>query len=590
MPVVPARTFETWLRSLDGDAFAAFVADLYDARERGVRARGDGAVVLADGRVLAPVAAAWRLGSPRVPDDADAVVAASPSPRLRRAADRRGLTLLGPSDLRDLALYGVDRGDAERLFSEYFDRSPVVAPTRADRSEGSDGDRTDGFEDAAVASVAAVVLAGLVVAAMLGPFGPGVAPAADDAARSGSGPLVVGASRPAVVGGGGDSDDHLFPPGIGPTGVVDAEALAEAHADAVAGRSYRLVVRQSGTDGGNGRVWRGVWQQAEVENPRHFRYTVTGYVGNATAGSATEAAETDSTGATTATDVTTATTATGSVTEATATNTTTEATATDEADSTAGSDSRAGVELVQYAAYADGELVYVMSDRREEAFYRYPVIVDEDGHGVFERRAAFAVERYLDAPRTNVTRESRTRYPFRVVATGTPDSVPGADRISDYRAEASVGSDGFVSRLAVSYDLRVGDDTREVSYRMEYASIGEVDLSQPVWYDRAVNATRPDAAGTPATGAADESGTGENRTATESAAGSTGTETGTTPPEADAPAENGTGTSPETPTANGTSEGTGTASGTPTEPKRPSAHRDAVRLPAGERSRGSALP
>ncbi|WP_197427968.1 hypothetical protein [Halogeometricum sp. CBA1124] len=51
--------------------------------------------------------------------------------------------------------------------------------------------------------------------------------------------------------------------------------------------------------------------------------------------------------------------------------------------------------------------------------------------------------------------------------------------MSDYRAEASVGSDGFVSVLVVSYDRTVGDETREVSYRMEYASMDAVTVSRP---------------------------------------------------------------------------------------------------------------
>jgi hypothetical protein len=503
MPAVPLRTFERWLRRLDEDAFTAFLADLYASRGRAVTVRDDGAVVLSDeGRVLAPVASAWRLRNPRLPADADAVVAARPTPRIDRLAAREGLPLVGPADLRNVALYGIDRRDAERLFAAHFDASPVVAgPVPA--HEGDDGVLA-GMGDVSAASVAAVVIVALVVAALLGPFGPGVSPAANDAGQAESGPVVVGPSVPTDDG----AESALFPPGIGATGVTDAEALADAHADAVAGRSYRIVLRQSGTRDWSGRVWRGVWQQAEVEDPRHFRYTVTGYARD-------RAAESRS-GETPAND-------------------------TDDD----------GDELVQYTAYADGEQIFVRVDGRNESFYRYPVRIDENGHGLFEQRASAAVERYLNASRTRVRRVDDTRYPFRVVATGTPESVPRPANVSDYRAEASVGSDGFVSVLVVSYDRTVGDETREVSYRMEYASMDAVTVSRPGWYDRAVNATAPDAAaGVPVSGPTDADGTAGNATtANETATNETAANgTTTTTPTTDEPATGGNGTTTESAT------------------------------------------
>ncbi|RYJ13879.1 hypothetical protein ELS19_07805 [Halogeometricum borinquense] len=440
MTIVPAYTFERWLHRLDGATFSAFVADLYASRGREVTVRDDGAVVLVDeGRVLVPIASRWRLRRPRVPNDADAIVAPAPSRRLRRVAVRRGLRLLGPTDIRNLALYGIDRRDAERLFEEYFGESPAVAAPESSDSSSSPLRR---FDDVSLATIAAVVLIGLVVAAVFGPFGPGVAPAEDDAAQAGSNPVAVGMSDTADDG----DEEQLFPPGIGPTGVTDSEMLAAAHADAVAGRSYRLVIRQSGTRDWNGRRWQDAWHQAEVENARHFGYTVTGY-----------AQSTDSTP--------------------------TAPTPTTSPD---------GADLVQYSAYADGEIVYVKTElRNNESFYRTPVSVNEYGYGVFERRASFAIQQYLTTTRTNVTRADRAQYPFRIVATGTPEHISNADRISDYRAEASVGSDGFVSVLNVSYDVTIENETREVSYRLEYAAIDEVNLSRPVWYDRAVNATVP---------------------------------------------------------------------------------------------------
>ncbi|SFG79230.1 hypothetical protein SAMN04488063_2958 [Halopelagius inordinatus] len=434
MGVVSARTFERWLRRLDSERLRGFVSDLYAAAGRDVRRRADGTLVLAEsGQTVVTVDARLRLRTPRIPADADIVVAASPSRRLVGRAAESGVTLLGPTDLREMALYGVDRDDCERLFRRYFDESPVVersnggadgrtpdaAGADADAARGSDG-RWDPVREEPLSSLLVVALAALVVAAaLLGPVGPG----ADDADE----PAVEAGTAEAA-----DADDGLFPPGVGPTGVVSAETLATAHADAVTGRSYQLIVRQSGSGAWAGRTWDRAYQRADVAGPTNYHYSVTGYR------------------------------------------------STDDGDD----------ELVQYSMYADGRDNYVfIEDGDNRSFVRYSVRTDEAGHGPFENRAARAIERYLDATRTNVTRENWSVQPYRIVATGTPESVDDAERIVDYRAEAHVGADGFVSRLTVAYGVRIDDEVENVSFRMEYVQMDVQTVRPPSWYDEARNAT-----------------------------------------------------------------------------------------------------
>ncbi|MDS0292662.1 hypothetical protein [Halogeometricum luteum] len=431
MPVVTSDEFARWLRRLDGDALTAFVADLYAARGESVAVRDDGAVVLRDGgRVFSPVPGRRRLRRPSVAADADAVVAARPTSALLRRAARADASVVGPAELRDLALYGLDRRDAERLFRKHFDASPVVDAPNPDESSGRRA-ALGRVGDSLGMGVAAVVLAALVVAALFGPFGLALPPT-DGAAGSTSG--SGGGAEPTAR-----TESESFPPGIGPTGVTDPEGLAAAHADAAVDRSYRLVVRASGTETWDGDVWTDVRRRAAVAGPLTYRYAVVGSLRDGDDGA----------------------TADGS--------------------------------LVRYAAYADGRYTYVRNnpEGEEERFRRYPARLDEGGHGVIERGAAVAVARYLNATRTSVAREAESSR-LRVVATGVPEAVDDPASVDDYRAEARVAPDGFVETLVVSYNRTDGGEARRVTYRLTYDDVGAVDVSPPAWYERARTETRPD--------------------------------------------------------------------------------------------------
>jgi hypothetical protein len=501
MPVVSTRTFARWVGRLDRDGFARFVAALYAAGPADAEVRADGAVAVrrrggGETLVLVPVASGPHLRVPRVPSDADALVLAAPTRRLERVAAERGLDVVTPDDLRNHALYGLDRPDCERLFDRYFDASPTVRAAEDAASGRLDAVRAR-VEAAPLGSVAVVVVAALVVTAVLGPFGPGVGPDSDEANVTAGGQVVVGGSVESAEG----RTDGLFPPGVGPTGVTDVETLAEAHADAVAGRSYRLVTRQTGTQDWTGRVWHGAWQQVEVEAPTTYRYDVVGYI---VAGSA-------------------------------------------------------GEELVQYSVYADGTYNYVKtSDRGTDSFVRFPVRTDADGHGPFENRAADAIETYLNATRTTVSRSNWSLEPYKVVATGTPLGLSerGTQNVTDYRATAYVGPDGYVSLLTATYDVSRGNGTQTVSYRMEYAAMDDIDVDSPTWYETARNRTTPDrgpdATPSEVNDSTGEASTGTNETAPASENGSTPTETATNESSTE---PNGSATEESAPDANGSPTG-----------------------------------
>lgn len=479
MPAVTPDEFAGWLRRLDEDALTAFVADLYAGRGESVAVRDDRAVVLGDDdRVLSPVPGGRRLRRPSVAPDADVVVAARPTPALLRRAARADASVLGPAELRDMALYGLDRRDAERLFREHFDASPVVDATDPDDSSGRYA-ALGRVDDSLGVGVIAVVLAVLTVAVLFGPFGLALSPTDDAGSTPGSGNGSADSST-------GRTEAESFPPGIGPTGVTNPERLAAAHADAVVDRSYRLVVSESGTENWEGEVWGDVWKEAAVESPRRFRYTVTGSIRGEESDDGANASDGMS--------------------------------GTDDSTETAGGDDSAGDDdrLVHYTAYADGQYTYVRNERRDGSVARFPVRLDANGHGPFERRTAAAVERYLNATRTSVAHEAESEpdAPYHVVATGTPEAFADPENVSDYRAEARVGADGFVRTLSVSYAVTDGGETRKVRYHLSYSGVDAVELSPPPWYERARGATEPESP--PPMSTPDRVPPGERATGTES--------------------------------------------------------------------------
>ena len=203
---------ESLLTELDDDAFAAFVADLYERTGRDTARRGT--VVTAttpDGdreRLLVWSDDRGRvgrlLGADVTVPDVDAVDTVVTRERDAAAAsmiaEETGADLLDTTALHDRLLYAMDRGTCRSLCQTHFDRA--VDPQRKPETD-SDAVGIDGLLRPRIA-LAVVAVCGLLVAGAAG-F-PGAGQPGGDASVPGSGAGTVDPNGTAVVtpiGGGG---------------------------------------------------------------------------------------------------------------------------------------------------------------------------------------------------------------------------------------------------------------------------------------------------------------------------------------------------------------------------------------------------
>jgi hypothetical protein len=436
---------------LHRERFVDFCVSLWAARGYETRVEGDRIVATRanDRVVLLPWTAPGTLGRAlgtlrasapgrgreRTDGGVDVVVAAVDAAPARRLAARHDARVVGPAGLADRLLYGVSRADAAELVATHLDEelSAVLATTASPRPTSTGIDAT---AVVAVAGVVCLVVAGLVGGvwtadgpdtAVDGPTGSSpttfttdIPPTETDARSTGSAAGEAAENGSAI---------EQYPPGVA-EGFLDVWVLSDAHARAIDGRSYRLIVRHSGGGAFEGdRRWNGAWQHAVVGDDGTWLYSV---VGSAARGNESE--------------------------------------------------------LVQYTVYADGSAVYRRADGREGPTYeRSPVPVTDDGFGPHTERTQEYLRRYLETPEVRVDRPSWNPDVYRLVATGQPSS---ADRdVSNYTATALVTEAGFVSELTVEYTLPEADGERTVRFRFEYAAVDETTVRPPGWYDEAVAAT-----------------------------------------------------------------------------------------------------
>lgn len=441
---------------LDAREFVDFCAALWTARGYETRVRDDRVVATRDdARIVVLIRpdpgrlarATGRLRPVRDRADAggiddrsvDVVVTATDDRRATRLAEHHGARLVGPTAVADLLLYGISRADADALTRRYF--GETTAGLLAPETTGS-GDRPslDPVSVAAVAGVVCLVAAATAAGAWLPLAGLNDGPAARAAlGADGSSERIetgvdLGPPPGAGDGAGATGSETLsprsYPPGV-TDGGVDAWVLADAHATAIDSRSYRLVVRQSGTEALDGdHRWNGVWQHAAVEDDGTWLVSTVGYA--------------------------------------------------------AGEN---GSELVQYTAYADGEFVYRSVDVRTGAVYdRRPIdVASGEEFGVHTDRVRRYLIRYLVTTGANVDRPAWRPETYRVVATGQPTHVDGD--VTNYTATALIAPDGFVSELRVEYTRGTGADAETVRLRYEYVAVDEATVRRPGWYDEARAAT-----------------------------------------------------------------------------------------------------
>lgn len=443
MPVVDPAAFERRLRSLDAAALAAFVADLWAAR--GYETTVDGTTVLArdparDRREVIQCLGG-RFGRRAIGGDADVVVSTRPI-RVDGPDDAR---VVRPDELRSMLLYAIDRETAGRLSVTHFGR-PLTVDERGSRLREHLAALP---RRARLAGVALVVVAGVLALAVWGLGGP---TGSADPAR-----LAEPAATPAAVGtpefdrpsDGGSL--FRYPPGIGPSGVTDASALAAAHRDEVAQSPWDLLIVHYGTMDPihPDRQWVGSRQTVDRSTPSRYWYRVTGL-------------------------------------------------------ERTGPDTFASV---IYDDYADGDENYRRVADGPDPEYRRTRLPTAGSDGVFTAVASAYVERYLATSEGRVeTVEFGLETRYRVVASGTPREIDGP--VSNYTAVAIVDRQGLVYRLSVQYDRPDRQDATTatpptigttglappttpgaVRFSLVYRDIGEATVPTPSWYEEARNAT-----------------------------------------------------------------------------------------------------
>lgn len=274
----------------------------------GAALRAEGATVAVDGTTVeartpdggeTTYSVTREIGEPVV-----VVVAADGDP----LGSGEGRTVLDIEDLYDRVAAGIDRAEVRRACRDHLgltvggEDSTTTTVERGDgeNRHGADGDERDGetlpergadarpaglrgwvpsvdalqSANTAVPSVRAVVpvalgaaaivvLASLVVGTGLavGPFAPG---SGGESGAATAGPTADEQTEElpsyALVGGGGK-----YPPGVGPTGLANPTALAQAHRAAVANASYELTYtyREQRSDGSQATREVTVWVAAE---------------------------------------------------------------------------------------------------------------------------------------------------------------------------------------------------------------------------------------------------------------------------------------------------------------------------------------
>jgi hypothetical protein len=228
------------LRSLDGPAFSAFVADLWRARGRTVEREGDTLVVEGEsGRTaLAPMAASRVPGRLRsVPEGAEAVVTPA---RSAPFADGDMAVVTG-AELASMLRYGVPPETAATLCETHLGASPeelgLPVGVRARRA-------LSGVALRRVGAALALVVAAAALALTL-PVGGGVDGAGAASADTGTGAGGVAGSASSSVGTG----TFLRTTTPRPDGEFSAASLAGEHREALEGKNYTLTttVVYSGT-------------------------------------------------------------------------------------------------------------------------------------------------------------------------------------------------------------------------------------------------------------------------------------------------------------------------------------------------------
>jgi hypothetical protein len=466
MGLVSAETIRRRLRDLSDERFRDFVGALWAARGAETSRAGDVVKARRDEQrlTLRPVTGR-RLPADVTPDDV--VVLARPASGVR-GADAHPGRVVDANDLHAMLLYAVPRETADDLCRRFFDR-PLRSADDVERRPVA----------ARVPEYSAPLVVGLlgVVLVVAGVFGgpalyggdPGVF-GAPDSIGSGDAQVETPAADPTGTPPGTESaavQSGRYPPGLGPEGVVDEDALADAHAKAVTGRSYRLTITHREFVDGRPTAYRR--ETVSVVSPSEYRTDIEG----------------------------------------------------------AGELRGADLVVSSVEAFADGERRYTRRVIADEFDPSYTVDATDlrgirNGEDRYGDRAERYVEWYLSVSESEIVdtvERDGTRYYW--VRLGR-DPYPGVENSS---GSALVDETGVVHEIRRQYDRPGGDGVSAV-VTLRYTDFGETTVRPPAWYEERVgtDATTADGPSDSATNGsttgAQDPATTANGTATATAAAS----------------------------------------------------------------------
>jgi hypothetical protein len=410
------------LRRLDGAVWPALAADLWDARGYAVERDGPVLVATREGRrEVLYCRPAGRESSAGPGQPVDVVVAPRDSGG-QTVATEHGVRLMDARVLSEMLLYAVDRTTSRALCERHLGAAPAdlefPLATRLRRATGRLRLRPPSAPTAAVAL--ALLVLGVVGTGLVPPTGPtgGGPPSEELFGGVGTAPIATSA-EPAA--------SEAYPPGVGPEGVADVEALASAHRRALEDASYSIWIdlyRPSRNTLRQHRVRHDV--DAEVEGRR---YLVTWRIDSQEVEGSVLSAYRDPSG--------------------------------------------------RYVADGTGNRTTYRRGDRPAPPVPEPFVLGE-----------VLVTRYLSTPETTVvatfTRDGRTQY--RIDGSGQPAS-PAMDDVTDYDVVAVVDQQGFVRKLVADYTVEAGQTSYDVRLRVRYGHVGATQVDRPPWIDQFGNET-----------------------------------------------------------------------------------------------------
>jgi hypothetical protein len=455
MGLVSSETVRRCLRGLSEERFVAFVSTLWAARGAETTVvEGPGLPVVEarhSGRTrrLGVVTGRW---VPSGTEGVDVLVLARPASTVR-GTDAFAGRLVDSDDLHAMLLYAVPRTAADDVCRRFFDR-----PLAEERDPSPT--LTAPSPEHSVSLVVGLLGLSLLVASVFGGpilygetapvFGAPASDGGDAADVTPTDPTAEDTSGTESPSAASSFQSTTYPPGLGAGGVVDHDAIADAHANAVTGQSYRLTITHREYVEGVPSAYRR--ETVFVAEPTVYRTELEG-AGNLERGSLVVA----------------------------------------------------GVE-----AYADGERRYQRRVVADEFDRSYTVETDtvrgvRNGEGRYADRVEQYVDWFLSVSDSAIVdsfeRDGVRYYWLRLGA----DPYAGVENST---GSALIDENGVVHEVRREYDYPGGEGV-SAAVSIRYTDVGTTTVSPPGWYEERVGTegTTANATTMPTTGTGDETAT-----------------------------------------------------------------------------------